>query len=50
MSPYAQNKIDNLQTTLEQFTDHRKSYKKYQSVGISLFVNNNTKRSNINIT
>ena len=41
MSRYAQNKIDNLQ--IEQFTDHNKGYKKYQSVGNSLFINNNKK-------
>ena len=43
MSRNAQNKIDNLQTKLELFTDHKKSHKKYQSVGILLFVNDNTK-------
>ena len=43
ISRNAQNKIRNLQTKLEQFTDQKKSYKKYQPVGITLFINDNTK-------
>ena len=43
ISRNAQNKIRNLQTKLEQFTDQKKSYKKHQPVGITLFINDNTK-------
>ena len=49
MSRNSQNKIHNLQTMLNQFTDHEKSYKKCQSVGVTLFIMTIRKPSNINI-
>ena len=45
ISQNVRNKIYNLQIRLEQFTDLTKTAKKYQSVGIILFINDNTKRS-----
>ena len=38
-----QNKIHNLQIRLEQSTDQTKKAKKYQLVGIALFIHDNTK-------
>ena len=39
----SKNKIHNLQIKIEQFTDQTKKAKKYQLVGISLSIHDNTK-------
>ena len=43
ISQDVQNKIHNLQIRLEQSTDQTKKAKKYQLVGIALFIHDNTK-------
>ena len=43
ISQNVQNKIQNLQIRLEQFTDLTKKAKKYQVIGIGLSIHDNTK-------
>ena len=43
ISQNVQNKIQNLQIRLEQFTDLTKKAKKYQLIGIGLSIHDNTK-------
>ena len=43
ISQNVQNKIQNLQIRLEQFTDLTKKAKKYQLIGIGLSIHYNTK-------
>ena len=43
ISRNVQNKIHNLQITLEQFTDETKKVTKYKSVEIAPSINNNPK-------